>query len=109
MRIKTVLLASTLAVSAVAGSAQAADRHGWYFGLEGGFVKVEDTDLAKTGRTTIEFSNRTGAVLGEVGYALNGHWRVEGELGYRRNKVNDIALFGGPEHSANGDLRNYTA
>src|SRR6185503_7140304 len=101
MRIRTVLLASAVAVSALSASAQAADRHGWYFGLEGGVVKVNDNSAFDGKRT--EWENGWGA-LAEVGYAFNGHWRVELEGGMRRNeldKINGISADG-------ADLRNYT-
>lgn len=99
-----IALASTLLIGAMsATSAQAAERHGWYFGLEGGLVKVNDTDLVNWGYTRIQFENGW-AGLAEVGYALDGRWRIELEGGYRRNdldKVNGVSV-------GLGDLRNYT-
>src|SRR5262245_16195898 len=73
IRIKTVLLRSAAAVLALSVSAQAADRHGWYFGLEGGIVKVVDNNGAFG--NPVEYENGW-AGLAEVGYAFNGHWRV---------------------------------
>src|SRR6185503_3763810 len=101
MRIRTVLLASAVAVSALSASAQAADRHGWYFGLEGGIVKVGDNNSFFG--ESVEYENGW-AGLAEVGYAFNGHWRVELEAGMRRNEIDKIDGFS----TDNGDLRNYT-
>ena len=102
MRIKTVLLASAVAVAALSASAQAADRHGWYFGLEGGVVKVGDNNGYFGDQ--VEYENGW-AGLGEIGYAFNGHWRGELELGMRRNEIDKIDGVS----VDTGDLRNYTA
>src|SRR5215475_7497492 len=87
MRIRTVLLASAVAVAALSVTAQAADRHGWYFGLEGGIVKVNDNNGWFGDR--VEYENGW-AGLAEVGYAFDNHWRVELEGGMRRNEIDKI-------------------
>jgi outer membrane protein OmpA-like peptidoglycan-associated protein len=72
------------------GNAQAAnDRHGWYMGLEAGWVKVNDSELPAWGYDDIEFDNRWG-MLGTVGYAFEGNWRLEFEGGYRNNDIDRI-------------------
>ena len=101
MRIKTVLLASAVAVAALSVTAQAADRHGWYFGLEGGIVKVNDNNGAFG--DSVRYENGW-AGLGEIGYAFNGHWRVELEAGMRRNEIDKIDGVS----VDSGDIRNYT-
>ena len=101
MRIKSVLLASVVAVGALSVSAHAADRHGWYFGLEGGIVKVNDNNGFFGDNVTYE---NGWAGLGEIGYAFNGHWRVELEAGMRRNRIDKVDGVSTNE----GDLRNYT-
>jgi outer membrane protein OmpA-like peptidoglycan-associated protein len=107
MSIRSIALTSTLAIAALtATSAQAAERHGWYFGLEGGVVAVNDNSHVFF--THIDYERGWG-LLGEVGYALNGHWRVELEAGMRRNEINEISYFGSPPTSTEGELRNYTA
>jgi OOP family OmpA-OmpF porin len=100
---RTVLLgtATAVALAGMAASAQAADRHGWYFGLEGGIVKV--TDNGGWFGEQVQYENGW-AGLGEVGYAFNGHWRVELEGGMRRNEIDKIDGF----TTNTGDLRNYT-
>ena len=91
----------------MAASAQAADRHGWYFGLEGGVVKVNNNSHGLL--TDIDYESGW-AGLGEIGYAFNGHWRVELEGGYRRNEIDKISYLGAtPVSQDSGDLRNYTA
>jgi len=94
--------ATAVALAGMATSAQAADRHGWYFGLEGGIVKLNDN----TAYFGLETAYENGwAGLGEVGYAFNGRWRVELELGMRRNEVDKIEFIGSVD---TGDVRNYT-
>jgi OmpA-OmpF porin, OOP family len=88
MRVRTVLL-GTVAVMCLAGSASAAERHGWYFGIEAGWVKVNDSELPNWGYTDIEFDNRWG-MMGTVGYAFQGNWRLEFEGGYRNNDIDRI-------------------
>jgi OmpA-OmpF porin, OOP family len=102
MRFKTVLLASAFAVAALSATAQAADRHGWYFGLEGGIVKASDNNGAFGDKVEYE-SGFAG--LGEIGFAFNGHWRGELELGMRRNETDKVDGVSVDQ----GDLRNYTA
>src|SRR6185436_16660104 len=96
-----LLLSSTIAAAGFA-SAEAADRHGWYFGLEGGIVKVNDNNSYFG--LGVQYENGW-AGLAEVGYAFNGHWRVELEGGMRRNEVDKIQGIGSVDGS---DLRNYT-
>ena len=102
--------ATTAAMLAtMASGAQAAERHGWYMGLEGGVVKTNDNSHGLL--TNIHYGNGW-AGLAEVGYALDGRWRVELEGGYRRNEINTAtaSTFLGPiTQSTHGDLRNYTA
>src|SRR5690242_17285329 len=100
---RTWLLGTATAVALVGMTtgAQAADRHGWYFGLEGGIVKVDDNGAFVSQHTEWESG---WAGLGTAGFAFNGHWRAELELGMRRNeldKINGVTFDG-------GDLRNYT-
>ena len=104
MSTRTLLLGATTALALVGMTtgAQAADRHGWYFGLEGGIVHTDDNGAFVGVKTEWE-NGKAG--LATVGYALNGRWRVEFEGGYRRNeldKINNVSFPG-------GDLRNYTA
>ncbi len=103
MRTRAISLASLLAAGALSAPAQAVERHGWYFGLEAGWVHTNDTALPDWGYNHIEFENgRGGLVTG--GYAFDGRWRVEFEGGYRRNEIDEI------NHTSVGlgDLRNYT-
>jgi OOP family OmpA-OmpF porin len=93
--------ATAVALAAMATSAQAADRHGWYFGLEGGWVKVNDNN-GYFGES-VQYENGW-AGLAEVGYAFNDHWRLEVEGGMRRNEIDKID----GDSVSQGDLRNYT-
>lgn len=96
----THFLLGTVFASACAVSAQAGHFHGWYVGLEGGANWIADTDtdfdifMPPVTPTQIEFD--TGwAALGTVGYAFrDSNWRLEGEFGYRQNKIDSIAGSG---------------
>src|SRR5690348_8938474 len=93
---------TAVALAAMATSAQAADRHGWYFGLEGGIVHT-DNNSSYFG-DQVQYENGW-AGLAQVGYAFDGHWRVELEGGMRRNEVDKIGGIGSVDGA---DLRNYT-
>jgi OmpA-OmpF porin, OOP family len=95
MGLKKVLMAAS-ALALATGVANAGyERDGWYVGLEGAWVSVEDTELVGSGLNTIEFNTGYGA-LGTVGYALsNSNWRIEGEIGYRENDIDRITLLPG--------------
>ena len=82
MKIRSILLGAAAAV-ALTGAANAGyDRDGWYVGLEGVAVSVEDTAI---GSFPLDLDGGWG-MLGTVGYALSdSNWRIEGELGYRSN------------------------
>jgi OmpA-OmpF porin, OOP family len=101
IRVKLVLAAvssSLLASTALAGF----ERDGWYVGIEGGWVSVNDTDF--NGGADIAFDGGLAA-LATLGYALkNSDWRFEGEVGYRDNDVKD---FGG-RVATEGNLTEYT-
>ena len=85
MKMKALLLGAAASL-ALAGTANAGfERDGWYFGLEGGAVLVNETQFAGLPGTTIDFDHGYG-VLGTIGYAFkNSNWRMEGEVGYREN------------------------
>src|SRR5262249_46036870 len=89
MRLKVVLLGAALGLSLTVPAQGAVERHGWYIGLEAGWVQVNDTELQDWGYTDIEFDNRWGA-MATVGYAFFGNWRAEFEAGYRNNDIDRI-------------------
>lgn len=102
MRLRTILLGTALGLSIV-GSAAAADRDGWYVGLEAGWVKVQDSELplwvsgGLGSYADIEFENRWGA-MATVGYAFENNWRGEFEAGYRNNdldRINTVQIVDG--------------
>jgi len=91
-------------VCMLASTALAQDGH-WYTGLKGGVNGGADADV--TGfNVPISISTETGAAaLWTVGYARN-QWRVESELSWRRNDLDQVS---GPgwSVSAGGTLRNF--
>ncbi len=89
MRLKMVLLGTAIALSLAAPASAAVPRHGWYVGLEGGWVKVNDNELVNWGYGDIEWENRWGA-MGTLGYAFMQNWRLEFEAGYRNNDLDRI-------------------
>ncbi len=105
------LLLGAVASLAFVSAASAYERNGWYVGLEGGGVWVDDLDgvrfsdpnpagppvTATPGTAQFE----TGwAALGTVGYAYRGPFRVELEGGYRDNDLDPSALGSLTEWSA---------
>ena len=88
MNMKTYLLGAAAAVVLTGAANAGFDRDGWYFGLEGALVNVEDTAIAVTtsgGTRALDLDGGWGA-LGTAGYALkDSNWRIEGEFGYRYN------------------------
>jgi len=92
MRLKTVLLGTAVGLGFAAPAAAAVERHGWYVGLEAGWVKVNDNELVNWTYSDIEWDNRWGA-MGTVGYAFVGKWRLELEAGYRNNDIDKINML----------------
>jgi len=99
---KYLLLGSTAlgALIVAALPATAAHFNGWYLGLEGGVNFLDDTtfalDQVGVGTSPDAAANAdfdTGwAALGTLGYAWN-NWRVELELGFRSNDVDNLSPF----------------
>jgi len=117
MQLKTILLATAASVTLI-GSAHATEVRGWYFGLEGGANWVADNDLTLIARpTTTPITTATPAtasfdtgwaVLATVGYGFWSHWRVEAEVGYRANNVDNVATPFGSIVGTDGDLNELT-
>jgi len=109
MRAKVALL-GTVCVLAVSGTAHAS---GWYVGLEAGASWIADNDVdvraTSAGLTTfntIAPASFDGgwAIIAAVGYGMQG-WRVEGELGWRKNDKDQFT----PLPFSTGDLNEVTA
>ena len=93
MNMKTYLLGAAAAVVLTGAANAGFDRDGWYVGLEGGIVNVEDTSITVSGAGGARALDLDGgwSVLGTAGYALtDSNWRVEGEFGYRFNDGNPV-------------------
>jgi OOP family OmpA-OmpF porin len=89
MHVKTILLGTALGLGLASGVAGATERHGWYIGLEAGWVNVQDSELQTWGYSDIEFDNRWGG-MGTVGFAFDNKLRLELEAGYRNNDIDRI-------------------
>ncbi len=117
MKFRSLLLGAAAAMS-FAGVAQAEHFHGWYVGLEGGANWVADNNVTFIGTfpttpfsasTRANMSFDTGwAVLATVGYGFGQHWRIEGEAGYRSNKIASAVTPSGSPIVSDGDLREMT-
>ncbi|MBI1212733.1 MAG: outer membrane beta-barrel protein [Alphaproteobacteria bacterium] len=113
MNTKATLLAAAAAIS-LGASANAAS-NGWYAGLEGGGAWLDDLGGRETctaclpTRFHFDISTDAGwAILGTVGYEWD-QWRLEGEIGYRRNDMNHISFRTiGSSTSPLGDLGQFT-
>lgn len=104
---KMLLLGTAMSLSTAAVASASAERKGWYFGLEAGWVHVNDTEMPNWLYDRIQFENRWGA-LGTAGYAFPGNWRLELEAGYRNNDVHDVTLGGERAGPVVGELTEWT-
>ena len=85
MKLRELLLGAAAAVVLTGTASAGYERDGWYVGLEGGMVSVNEADFAGTA-VTLEVDNGW-AVMATVGYAFkDSNWRMEGEVGYRTNE-----------------------
>ncbi|MCE9522370.1 MAG: porin family protein, partial [Alphaproteobacteria bacterium] len=107
MRLRTSLRGTAIGLGCAMSAASAVERHGWYVGLEAGWVHVNDTELPAWEYSEIQFENRWGA-LGTAGYAFDGNWRMEFEAGYRNNDVHSILNDGTLTFPADGELTEWT-
>ncbi len=100
MKLRAVLLGTVFGLGLASTASADAARHGWYVGLEGAWVHVNDTNL---GPTRFEFENRWGA-LATFGHAFDNNMRLELEVGYRNNdlgQVNNVNV-------TDGDITDWT-
>lgn len=104
MRLATVVLGTTALALAIF-PASAGNFSGWYIGLEAGANWNSDNDAlfgeGVPATTPVNIDYDTGwAVLGTMGYAFAGNWRLEGEFGYRDNDIDTInGVRAGGEHN----------
>jgi outer membrane protein OmpA-like peptidoglycan-associated protein len=107
--LRGLLLGSAIALgSAGAANAAITTPEGWYLSLGAGANWVEDgnvTEVDISGGTVVNvFSYDDGwAVISAVGYDY-GRWRVEFELAYRDNDVDNFSSGGGPSSAPGADL-----
>src|SRR5262249_19114264 len=98
MNYKLALLGTVAPVSLPAASQSNAPNQGWYLGLEPGANWVDENEglfglnsYPAIFPETINFD--TGwAVLATVGYGFDSPWRVEFEVGYRQNDIDNITI-----------------
>jgi OmpA-OmpF porin, OOP family len=102
MGFKKILIGAASVMALTTGLANAGyERDGWYLGLEGGWGRVNETNIDNV---PLEFADGM-AVLGTVGYAFkNSKWRMEGEVGYRSNDVDSL----GQLVASKGDLEEWS-
>jgi outer membrane protein OmpA-like peptidoglycan-associated protein len=95
MKLKAILLGA-VAATVLTGAARADyARDGWYVGIEGGWVRVNETEYDTIG-IPIALDDGWGA-LATVGFAFrDSNWRIEGEVGYRKNDGIGTAPVTGP-------------
>lgn len=111
MTVRTILLGGAAAM--VLGASAEAAPNGWYASLEGGASWVQDVNSVHTRNAGLSTWHNTSsfdtgwAVLATVGYEWT-QWRFEGEVGYRRNKMDRIASTGGSVTTDVGDFNELT-
>lgn len=97
------LLATAAAVSLLASPALAADE-GFYIGVGGGANLIHGDDINGNGFNS-DVEHEAGFVgTGVIGYKYTNGFRNELELGYRKNRIDEIANV-----SAEGDTEVYSA
>jgi outer membrane protein OmpA-like peptidoglycan-associated protein len=113
IRVLTLLSLSVSAAALLAGQALADEfdfnPSGWYGSLEGGYSKLASSKLYLNTAPTLpsdpnhklRFSDGYGA-LGGLGYKFDNNFRVELELGYRRNDIPNINPYAGVNGHASG-------
>lgn len=92
MGLKKILVGAASVLALTTGVANAGyERDGWYFGMEAGWDRVNETQFAGAPNSAVLFSDGLAGMV-TIGSALsNSQWRIEGELGYRNNDVNKYA------------------
>src|SRR3546814_17462627 len=88
---RKLAVALALASTVLASPSLARDKS-WYVGVEGGAMIVEDIefDVGEASKATVVDSNYGYDVDGTVGYDF-GAFRVDTEVGYRRDTVDGIS------------------
>lgn len=89
------IIRGLVAASLVAGIAPAAHAQNgnWYFGAQTGVNLLNDADTSIPG-TSSEFEYDPGfGLLGQIGMPL-GDFRIEAEIGWRRNSIDEFAGAG---------------
>ena len=85
-----IVLGTAYALLAACGAAQAAE-DGFYIGAAAGVNLARDSKFDLTGSQPAASYDTGFAGLASVGYGLGTGLRVEGELGFRDNDIDDIA------------------
>jgi OmpA-OmpF porin, OOP family len=93
MKLRTALALSA-SVLALAMQPARAEPPGWYVGAGGGWTHLNDFNTTATSGVPFDFSFDEGfGAIGFAGYNF-GYFRAEGEIGYRRNAVNNVNIIG---------------
>jgi outer membrane protein OmpA-like peptidoglycan-associated protein len=94
MKLRYGLLGATI-LCAVSGLAEAQQTSGFYVGGAIGYNLLRDSDISGPGiGNNVEWDG-SWAGLGSFGYGFGNGFRVEGEIGYRTNDVDNVS-GGGP-------------
>lgn len=101
MNLKPILAGAALAITGVLSNAAVA-QDGFYISGGAGLNWLHDAEVSTSPSRDADFDGGWGA-LGALGYRF-GNWRVEGEVGYRANDVDEVS--GG---AGGGDMRSLSA
>lgn len=84
MKFKGLLLGAAASVVLMGTANAGYERDGWYIGAEAGWNRVNETHFAVS-NIPLKLDDGLGGFI-TIGSALkNSNWRLEGELGYRKN------------------------
>ena len=113
MWLKTISIVAGAAALAAAPAYATIDKR-WYVSLEAGWNNKSDVDFSAfqvpsgaTSEGTLSFDDGWLGLL-SAGYAFENNWRVELELGYRKNDLDGVCFVGAPCLPTFGEATQFT-
>jgi len=93
MKFKLLAGAAVAAVFAASGAAAQTDYNpvGWYGAVDLGYHWPESSEFNTSAGSSFDIkADNDWAGFARLGYQLNSHWRIEGELGYRQGDLKSV-------------------
>ncbi|HKR86782.1 MAG TPA: outer membrane protein, partial [Phenylobacterium sp.] len=99
MKFKLLTGAALAAIFAASGAAAQTDYNpvGWYGAVDAGYHWPETSEFNSSGGSSFDIkADSDWTAFARLGYQVNSHWRIEGELGYRNGDLKSVINSGGP-------------